>query len=114
MALLGFLQVHIGNDKDYLATRVAYKLDLKGPSFNIQTACSTSLVAVAVACDDLVRHNCDMALAGGICIRVPQKTGYYYEQGGIFSPDGHCRVFDAGAQGVVFGNGVGIRSFEAT
>jgi acyl transferase domain-containing protein/acyl carrier protein len=108
MALLGYLQVYIGNDKDYLATRVSYKLNLRGPSFSIQTACSTSLVAVAVACSDLTDHKCDMALAGGVSVRVPQKTGYYFEQGGIFSPDGHCRVFDEHAQGVVFGNGVGI------
>src|SRR4029077_9138731 len=84
------------------------KLDLKGPSFSIQTACSTSLLAVAVAGDHLLSRQCDMALAGGVCIRVPQRTGYYFEPGGIFSPDGHCRVFDEQAAGVVFGNGVGI------
>jgi acyl transferase domain-containing protein/acyl carrier protein len=108
MALLGYLQVYIGNEKDYLATRVSYKLNLRGPSFNVQTACSTSLLAVAVAADALLSYQCDMALAGGICVRVPQKTGYYYEPGGIVSPDGHCHVFDERAQGVVFGNGVGI------
>jgi acyl transferase domain-containing protein/acyl carrier protein len=108
MALLGYLQVHIGNDKDYLTTRVSYKLDLKGPSFSIQTACSTSLLAVAVAGDHLLSGQCDMALAGGVCVRVPQKSGYYFEPGGIFSPDGHCRVFDENAAGVVFGNGVGV------
>jgi acyl transferase domain-containing protein len=107
MALLGYLQIHIGNDKDYLATRVSYALDLKGPSFSIQTACSTSLLAVALAGDHLLTHQCDMALAGGVCVRVPQETGYYHEPGGIFSPDGHCRVFDERAAGVVFGNGVG-------
>jgi acyl transferase domain-containing protein/acyl carrier protein len=108
MALLGYLQVYIGNDKDYLATHVSYKLDLKGPSFSVQTACSTSLLAVAVAADQLLSHQCDMALAGGVCVRVPQETGYYFEPGGIFSPDGHCRVFDERGAGVVFGNGVGI------
>jgi acyl transferase domain-containing protein/acyl carrier protein len=108
MALLGYLQVYIGNDKDYLTTHTSYKLNLKGPSFSVQTACSTSLLAVAVACDGLLSHQCDMALAGGVCVRVPQKTGYYFEPGGIFSPDGHCRVFDERAEGVVFGNGVGI------
>src|SRR5215471_17756625 len=108
MALLGYLQVYIGNDKDYLTTRVSYKLNLRGPSFSVQTACSTSLLAVAVASDDLLSHRCDMALAGGICVRVPQKAGYYFEPGGIFSPDGHCRVFDENAAGVVFGNGVGV------
>jgi acyl transferase domain-containing protein/acyl carrier protein len=108
MALLGYLQVHVGNDKDYLTTRVSYKLNLKGPSFSVQTACSTSLLAVAIAGDHLLSHQCDMALAGGVCVRVPQKAGYYYEPGGIFSPDGHCRVFDENAAGVVFGNGVGV------
>jgi acyl transferase domain-containing protein/acyl carrier protein len=108
MGLLGYLQIYIGNDKDYLASRVSYNLNLKGPSFSVQTACSTSLLAVAVACGELRDRRCDMAIAGGITIRVPQKTGYYFEQGGIFSPDGHCRVFDEGAQGVVFGNGVGV------
>ena len=108
MALLGYLQVHIGNDKDYLTTRVSYKLNLKGPSFSVQTACSTSLLAVAVAGDHLLSHQCDMALAGGVCVRVPQKTGYYFEPGGIFSPDGHCRVFGENSAGVVFGNGVGV------
>lgn len=106
--LLGVIQVLIGNDKDYLTTLVSYKLDLKGPSLSIQTTCSTSLVAVCVACQALLNYECDMALAGGVCVRVPQKTGYYYEPGSIYSPDGHCRVFDAQAQGVVFGNGVGV------
>jgi acyl transferase domain-containing protein/acyl carrier protein len=117
LALLGYLQVYIGNEKDYLATRVSYKLNLRGPSFNVQTACSTSLLAVAVASDALLSRQCDMALAGGVCIRVPQKAGYYFEPGGIFSPDGHCRVFDERAQGVVFGSGVGVvvlkRLFDA-
>jgi acyl transferase domain-containing protein/acyl carrier protein len=108
MSLLGYLQVYIGNDKDYLTTRTSYKLNLKGPSFSVQTACSTSLLAVALASEELLRHQCDMALAGGVCVRVPQKTGYYFEPGGIFSPDGHCRVFDERAQGVVFGSGVGV------
>ena len=108
MSLLGYLQVYIGNDKDYLTTRTSYKLNLRGPSFSVQTACSTSLLAVAVASEELLRHQCDMALAGGVCVRVPQKTGYYFEPGGIFSPDGHCRVFDERAQGVVFGSGVGV------
>ena len=77
-------------------------------AFNVQTACSTSLLAVAVAADALVSHQCDMALAGGICVRVPEVSGYYFEPGGIFSPDGHCRVFDQRGQGVVFGNGAGV------
>jgi acyl transferase domain-containing protein len=108
MGLVGYLQILIGNDKDYLSTHASYKLNLKGPSINIQTTCSTSLVAVSIACKNLQNRECDMALAGGVCIRVPQKTGYLYEPGGIYSPDGHCRVFDAKADGVVFGNGVGV------
>lgn len=101
-------QLMIGNDKDFLATRVSYKLNLRGPSLTVQTACSTSLVAVHLAAQSLLNGECDMALAGGVSIRVPQKTGYLYQAGGIFSPDGHCRAFDAKAQGTMFGSGVGI------
>jgi acyl transferase domain-containing protein/acyl-CoA synthetase (AMP-forming)/AMP-acid ligase II/acyl carrier protein len=101
-------QVAIGNKMDYLSTRVSYKLNLKGPSVNIQTTCSTSLVAVAFACESLRSYQCDTALAGGVSIKIPQKTGYLYQEGGILSPDGHCRAFDAEAQGVLFGDGVGI------
>lgn len=108
MDLVGYIQVLIGNDKDYLTTHAAYKLNLRGPSLSVQTACSTSLLAISLAYQDLIHHNCDMALAGGACIRLPQTTGYHHEPGGILSPDGHCRVFDAKAQGVVFGNGVGV------
>lgn len=98
----------IGNDKDYLTTQVSYKLNLKGPSMAVQTSCSTSLVAVCVACQSLWSYACDMALAGGVAIGVPQKKGYFYQAGGILSPDGHCRTFDAEGQGTVVGNGVGI------
>ena len=98
----------MGNNKDYVPTRVSYKLNLKGPSINVNTACSTSLVAVHLACQSLLEGECDMALAGGVSINVPQKPGYLYQEGGIYSPDGHCRAFDARAQGTVFGNGVGI------
>jgi len=98
----------IGNDKDYLTTQVSYKLNLRGPSLTIQTSCSTSLVAVCMACQSLRHGYCDMALAGGVAISVPQKKGYWYQQGGIQSPDGHCRPFDANGQGTVVGNGVGI------
>lgn len=108
MSLVGYLQVLIGNDKDYLTTHVSYKLDLKGPSVSVQSTCSTSLTAIAMACRSLQQGDCDMALAGGVCVRVPQKTGYYHEPGGIYSPDGHCRVFDAEGEGVVFGSGVGV------
>jgi len=98
----------LGNDPASLATRISYKLNLKGPSINIQTYCSTSLVAVHLACQSLLNYECDMALAGGVSIQVPQKSGYHYTQGGSLSPDGHCRTFDAKAQGIVFGNGLGI------
>ncbi|GER90174.1 hypothetical protein KDW_43360 [Dictyobacter vulcani] len=101
-------QVLISNDKDFLTTRVAYKLNLRGPSFSVQTACSTSLVAVHLACESLLNNNADIVLAGGVAVRVPQKTGYMYQQGGILSPDGHCRTFDTDAQGTVGGNGVGV------
>lgn len=98
----------IGNDKDFLTTRVSYKLNLNGPSFTVQTACSTSLVATTLACQSLLNYQCDMALAGGVSIRVPQKTGYLYQEGGILSPDGHCHAFDARARGTIVGNGVGV------
>ena len=98
----------IGNDKDYLTTQVSYKLNLKGPSMAVQTACSTSLVAVCMACQCLWSEQCDMALAGGVSVGIPQKKGYWYQPGGIFSPDGHCRTFDAEGQGTVVGNGVAI------
>jgi amino acid adenylation domain-containing protein/non-ribosomal peptide synthase protein (TIGR01720 family) len=101
-------QLMIGNGNDFLPTRVSYKLNLKGPSVNVQTACSTSLVAVHSACQSLLNDECDVALAGGVSLRVPHKTGYLYEEGMIYSPDGHCRAFDANAQGTVGGNGVGI------
>ncbi len=101
-------QLTIANDKDYLPSRVAYKLNLRGPAVNVQTACSTSLVATHLACQALLSHDCDMALAGGVTVRLPQQGGYLYQEGGIMSPDGHCRAFDAQAAGTVGGNGVGI------
>ncbi|GAB1541057.1 hypothetical protein NUACC21_37270 [Scytonema sp. NUACC21] len=101
-------QTLIGNDKDFLSTHVSYKLNLKGPSVTVQTACSTSLVAVHFACQSLLNGESDVALAGGVSISVPHKTGYRYETGGVLSPDGHCRAFDAKARGTVNGNGVGI------
>jgi non-ribosomal peptide synthase protein (TIGR01720 family) len=105
---LGRYQTMLASDKDFLATRVSYKLNLKGPSVTVQTACSTSLVAVHFACQSLLNGECDIALAGGVSIVVPQKSGYLFQEGGIFSPDGHCRAFDAEAQGCVEGSGVGI------
>lgn len=101
-------QVMIGNDKDFLSTRVSYELDLKGPSVDVQTGCSTSLVALHLACQGLLSYQCDMALAGGVSVQVPQRTGYYYQPAGINSPDGHCRAFDADAGGTIFGSGAGI------
>lgn len=108
VSLIGDFQVGLGNDKDNLTTSVSYKLNLKGPSMAIQTACSTSLVAVCVACQSLLNYQCDIALAGGSRVEVPQTTGYVYQEGGIMSPDGHCRAFDAAARGTVGGNGVGV------
>jgi acyl transferase domain-containing protein/acyl carrier protein len=102
------LQLTIGNDKDYLTTRVSYKLNLVGPSVCVQTACSTSLVAVHLACQSLLAHECDVALAGGVSIRSPQPLAYISQEGSILSTDGHCRAFDARATGTVFGNGMGI------
>jgi acyl transferase domain-containing protein/acyl carrier protein len=105
---VGFLQVMIGNEKDYLTTHASYKLNLKGPSVCVQSSCSTSLVAISQACQALRAGQCDLALAGGACVRVPDRRGYHYLAGGIFSPDGHCRVFDADARGMIFGNGIGL------
>ncbi len=102
------LPILIGNEKDFLSTRVSYKLNLTGPSVTVQSACSTSLVAVHMACQSLLNGECDMALAGGVTIRVPHRVGYVYQKEHIFSPDGHCRAFDANAQGTVGGNGVGV------
>lgn len=98
----------LGVEKDSLSTRVSYKLNLEGPSLAVQTACSTSLVAVHLACQGLLSGECDMALAGGVSVTVPQKVGYLYQEGGIVSPDGHCRAFDADAEGTVGGSGVGL------
>lgn len=105
---VGAYQNMIGNDKDFLATRISYQLNLKGPSLTIQTACSTSLVAVQIACQSLLNYQCDMALSGAVCVDLPQRRGYFHEEGMIFSPDGHCRAFDAQARGTVVGNGLGI------
>ncbi|MBV9788202.1 MAG: acyltransferase domain-containing protein, partial [Chloroflexi bacterium] len=95
-------------EKDHLTTRVSYKLNLRGPSINLQTACSTSLVATIVACQNLLLRQCDIALAGGVSISVPHVAGYRYQEGGVTSPDGHCRAFDAQGQGTISGNGVGV------
>jgi natural product biosynthesis luciferase-like monooxygenase protein len=102
------MQIEIGNDKDYLATRVSFKLNLRGPSITIQTGCSTSLVAVHIACQALRDYECDMALAGGVSISSYHPSGYLHQEGGVRSPDGHCRAFDARAGGTLSGSGVGM------
>lgn len=104
----GLLSVVLGNEKDHLATKIAYRLNLGGPAVTVQTACSTSLVAVHLACQSLRTGDSDVALAGGACVAVPQQAGYLYETKGIMSPDGACRPFDAGANGTVPGNGVAM------
>ncbi|WP_163340947.1 type I polyketide synthase [Desulfopila sp. IMCC35008] len=105
---LAYYQAVSLNDKDFLASKVAYKLDLTGPAINVQTGCSTSLVAVHLACQALLGGECDVALAGGVSISVPQTMGYLHQDGMIFSPDGHCRPFDARAQGTIGGSGAGL------
>ncbi len=105
---IGNYHILAGNDKDFLPTRVSYKLNLTGPSVNVQTGCSTSLVAVIQAAQSLLAGGCDMALAGGVSLAFPQERGASYQEGGMASPDGHCRPFDAEAQGTVFGGGVGV------
>ncbi|WP_448265465.1 SDR family NAD(P)-dependent oxidoreductase [Nostoc sp. DSM 114159] len=105
---MGGLQMMVANDKDYLTTRISYKLNLTGPSVNVQTACSTSLVAIHMACASLLSGESDMVLAGGVSVNAPQKIGHLYQEGMIVTPDGHCRAFDAKAQGTIFGSGVGL------
>ncbi|HEX3126564.1 MAG TPA: amino acid adenylation domain-containing protein, partial [Thermoanaerobaculia bacterium] len=104
---VGRMQIQISNSPDYLPTRVSYKLNLRGPSLNVQTACSTSLVAVHLARLSLLRGECEIALAGGVSVKPLEVGGYLYSEGGINSPDGHTRAFDERAQGVVGGSGAG-------
>ncbi|MBI9100432.1 MAG: type I polyketide synthase, partial [Spirochaetaceae bacterium] len=98
----------IGNDKDFLATRVAYKLNLRGPAITVQTACSTSMTAIHTGIQNLLGFQCDAALCGAVSISVPLKQGYLYKPGEILSPDGHCRAFDKNGSGTTFGSGVGV------
>jgi len=98
----------VGNHIDFLSTKVAYKLNLRGPAYTMQCGCSTSLVAVCQACQSLLTYQSDMALAGGVSASFPQKRGYLYQPDGMASPDGHCRTFDAQAQGTVFGSGAAV------
>src|SRR2546430_8154291 len=103
-----YIPTLIGNDKDFLSTRVSYKLNLKGPSITVQTACSTSMVAVHLARQSLLSEEIDMALAGAVSVRVPHRAGYFCDGGGVVSPDARVRAFDAKANGTVFGSGGGI------
>jgi amino acid adenylation domain-containing protein len=105
---VGEFQVALGNDKDFLCSRVAYKLNLKGPCVTVQAACATSLVAICQASQSLLTYQCDMALAGGVSVTFPQYRGYVYQEGSMGSRDGRCRPFDADATGTVFGHGVGV------
>ncbi|HEU5377005.1 MAG TPA: beta-ketoacyl synthase N-terminal-like domain-containing protein [Ktedonobacteraceae bacterium] len=100
--------VMVGNDKDFLSTRVSYTCNLRGPSVTLQTGCSTALVSLHMACQALQNYQCDLALAGGVSLDVSHTTGYFYQESGIVSPDGHCRAFDADSQGTIFGSGVGV------
>jgi len=105
---VGSYPTMLGNDKDFMPTRVSYKLNLRGPSLTVQCACSTSLVAICQACTSLLTYQCDMALAGGVSITFPQKRNYAYQEEGLASADGTCRTFDAAACGTVFGHGVAV------
>ncbi|RZA19862.1 MAG: amino acid adenylation domain-containing protein, partial [Lysobacteraceae bacterium] len=108
VARLGAFQVMLGNEKDYIATRVAHKLNLTGPAVSIHTACSTSLVAICQAMASLQAGGCDMALAGGIAVTCPPRSGYLYQEGTMLSSDGHTRSFDKAAQGTVFSDGAAV------
>ena len=108
----GDMAVRMGNDKDYLASRAAFKMGLEGPAVVVQTACSTSLVAVHLACQGLLGGDCEMALVGGSSITAHQHVGYLYQQGNIRSPDGHCRAFDADSRGTVGGSGVAVAALK--
>jgi len=103
-----YIPTLIVNDKDFISTRISYKLGLRGPSMTVQTACSTSLVAIHLARQSLLNEETDIALAGAVSVRVPHRAGYFYDSGGLVSPDGHVRTFDAGANGTVFGSGAGV------
>ncbi|TDP97977.1 non-ribosomal peptide synthetase/type I polyketide synthase [Labedaea rhizosphaerae] len=105
---IGEYQLQLATDKDYLPIRASYKLDLRGPSISVNTACSTSLVAVHMARRSLMAGECEVAIAGAASIDPQQRRGYRYDPGGIMSPDGHCRPFDAGARGTISSNGVGV------
>ncbi len=104
----GLFNASLANESDFLSTRISYKLNLKGPSINVFTACSTGLVAIAQACASIEQGDCEVALAGGISISTPVRSGYLYQEGGMLSRDGHCRPFDADASGTTFNDGAGV------
>jgi len=108
IASIGEMSIRHGNDKDYLTTRLAYKLNLTGPCLSIQTSCSSSLVSVHVAAQSLLSGESDMAIAGGVSVLTDQEVGYMYQEGGLTSKDGHCRPFDANTKGTAFSNGLGV------
>jgi len=108
VSTVGYTRISLGNARDHLAAGISYRLNLRGPSLVVQTACSTSLVAVHLACQSLLGSECDMALAGGVSVPAPLRQGYLYTPDGIVSPDGHVRAFDAGANGTVGGSGAGL------
>lgn len=105
---VGMFHLGLGNDLAFLTTRVSHFLNLRGPSVSVHTACSTSLVAVHLACESLAQRQCDAVLVGGVAVNVPHYVGYMYEEGSVQSPDGRCRTFDASARGTVFGSGAGV------
>lgn len=107
VAAMGRIQIMIGNDQDHVALRTAYKLNARGPAIAVQTTCSSSLVAIAMGCQALLTYQCDLAIAGGVSIQLPQDQGYVYGEGSIMSSDGYCRAFDSAASGTVVGNGLG-------
>jgi acyl transferase domain-containing protein len=104
----GTFKIMIANSQDFLATRVSYKLNLMGPSVNVITLCSSSMVAVHLACQNLLNYNCDLAIAGGVSFQISRNEAFFYQEGGIGASDGHCRAFDAKANGTVSGSGLGI------
>ena len=108
LSRFGAFNAALANEVDFLATRISYKLNLKGPSVQVASACSTSLVAIAQACNALAQGQCEMALAGGISITVPLRSGYLHQEGSMLSADGHCRPFDASASGTTFNDGAGV------
>ncbi|WP_109519805.1 type I polyketide synthase [Mycolicibacterium aurum] len=112
-ASFDMVSLSLSNDKDHLATRVAHQFDFRGPALSVATACSSSLVAVHLACQSILNGECDIALAGGSSIRIPNRVGYWYEQGSMVSPSGHCRPFDVRSDGTIFGSGVGVLVLKA-